>query len=228
LKNLERACRSVMCLSGCLTAYRRSVLAQLEPILENRSVLGVPIKYGEDRFLTRQLVKAGWQTVCTLDAVCYTVAPSSLSKYFSQQLRWRRSNLVDYFGALSHGWRLHPLVAIHYFAMGGTLLAYPLLVTESVVYGSFWSLNVSGLAGLAVFGAIYAYETRDYPPHTRVQPLWFLMMAVMMPVTYLVLTPLALFTLDSSSWETRGAAEPSELALDAEAADELVAAEEPT
>src|SRR4029078_6540074 len=33
LKNLERALRSVMCLSGCLTAYRHSVLMQLEPIL---------------------------------------------------------------------------------------------------------------------------------------------------------------------------------------------------
>ncbi len=228
LKNLERACRSVMCLSGCLTAYRRSVLIELEPILENRNILGVPIKYGEDRFLTRQIVKAGWQTVCTLDAVCYTVAPTSLSNYFSQQLRWRRSNLVDYLGALSHGWRLHPLVAVHYFAMFGTLLAYPVLVAESIVYGSFWSLNAHGMGVLSLFGAVYAWETRNYPPHTRVQPLAFLMMAVIMPVTYLVLTPLALFTLDSSSWETRGAPAPGEAALDAESAGELVAAQEPT
>jgi hyaluronan synthase len=28
-------------------------------------------------------------------------------------------------------------------------------------------------------------------------------MAVVMPVTYILFTPLALFTLDSSSWETR-------------------------
>ena len=51
----------VMCLSGCLTAYRRTVLIELEPILEDRNILGVPIKYGEDRFLTRQIVKAGYQ-----------------------------------------------------------------------------------------------------------------------------------------------------------------------
>jgi hypothetical protein len=30
-------------------------------------------------------------------------------------------------------------------------------------------------------------------------------MAVMMPAAYIILTPLGLFTLDSSSWETRGA-----------------------
>ena len=38
----------------------------------------------------------------------------------------------------------------------------------------------------------------------RVHPLWFLAMAVVMPMTYLVCTTLAMFTLDSSSWETRG------------------------
>src|SRR4051812_16865760 len=96
LKNLERAFKSVMCLSGCLTAYRRDVLLELEPVLEDRNILGVPIKYGEDRFLTRQIVKAGYQTLCTLDARCWTVAPNTVAKYFSQQLRWRRSNFVDF------------------------------------------------------------------------------------------------------------------------------------
>jgi hypothetical protein len=42
------------------------------------------------------------------------------------------------------------------------------------------------------------------PPWLRVHPIWFLPMAVLMPVAYLLLTPLGLFTLDSSSWETRG------------------------
>ena len=31
-------------------AYRRTVLIQLEPILEDRNILGVPIKYGETVF----------------------------------------------------------------------------------------------------------------------------------------------------------------------------------
>src|SRR5499427_223000 len=88
LKNLERALDQVLCLSGCLTAYRRTVLIELEPILENRNILGVPIKYGEDRFLTHQIVKHGYRTTNTLDAVCWTVAPNTMAKYFSQQLRW--------------------------------------------------------------------------------------------------------------------------------------------
>jgi N-acetylglucosaminyltransferase len=76
LKDLERSLRSVMCLSGCLTAYRRHVLIELEPILEDRNILGIAIKYGEDRFLTRQIVKAGYRTKMTMAAMCFTKAPT--------------------------------------------------------------------------------------------------------------------------------------------------------
>jgi len=204
LKNLERAFGSVMCLSGCLTAYRRSVLIELEPILEARSLLGVPIKYGEDRFLTRQIVKAGHRTTVTLDAVCWTVAPNTLTGYFAQQLRWRRSNLVDYLGGLGHAWRLHPLVALHYFSLFALLLAYPVIVVHNLLLGSFWPLAELHLAVLSVLGFAYFLDTRHLPASQRVHPLWFLGLGVLMPVTYLLYTPLALFTLDSSSWETRG------------------------
>lgn len=204
LKNLERSFRSVMCLSGCLTAYRRAVLLELEPILENRNVLGVPIKYGEDRFLTRQIVKAGWKTVSTLDAVCYTVAPDTLSKYFAQQLRWRRSNLIDFFGGVSHAWKLHPLVGLHYVSLFTMLCAYPVILLTNLVTGDFFGLLLFGSSVLAGLGLIYYVDTRHLPAAYRVHPLWFVPMAVIMPVTYCLITPLALFTLDSSSWETRG------------------------
>ena len=46
---------------------------------------------------------------------------------------------------------------------------------------------------------------RKYKPaEERVSALAFLPIAFMMPVTYALMTPLALFTLDSGSWETRG------------------------
>jgi cellulose synthase/poly-beta-1,6-N-acetylglucosamine synthase-like glycosyltransferase len=206
MKNLERAFHSVMCLSGCLAAYRRSVLVELEPILERRSVLGVPIKYGEDRFLTRQIVKAGYQTFSTLDAICYTVAPNTLSKYFSQQLRWRRSNAIDFFGGMSHVWRLHPLVTLQFLTLGALFLSYPVVLAQNLIEGSFWDLAPLNISVLALLGFIYWWGTRNLPLDRRVNPLSFLAMAVVMPVTYLLYTPLALFTLDSSSWETRGKA----------------------
>jgi cellulose synthase/poly-beta-1,6-N-acetylglucosamine synthase-like glycosyltransferase len=164
----------------------------------------VPIKYGEDRYLTRQIVRAGYRTFTTMDAVCWTVAPNTLSKYFSQQLRWRRSNIVDFFGALTHIWRVHPVVALHYLSLGAVLLAYPVVVTENLVQGAFFQLAILHIGILSLLGFIYYLGSRHMPLSQRVHPLWLLPMAVVMPVTYVLYTPLALLTLDSSSWETRG------------------------
>ena len=213
MKNLENYFSTVMCLSGCLTAYRRHVLVELEPILEDRSVAGVPIRYGEDRFLTRQILKAGYRTRTPLDAVCWTVAPNTLSKYFAQQLRWRRSNLIDFFGGTSHVWRLHPIVALHYTTLFAVEASYPVILAHNLVYGVFWGFAAFNIAVLAAFGVTYGLGTRHLPPAQRVHPLWAIAMAAIMPVTYLVITPLAFFTLDSSSWETRSHTPPTPAAI---------------
>ena len=204
MRNIEWAFRRILCLSGCLTAYRRDVLVELEPVLERRAILGVPIKYGEDRFLTRQIVKAGYLTTITLAARCTTSVPTTLSSYFSQQLRWRRSNVVDYTCGMSHIWRLNPLLAVHYFAMFGVLVAYPIAVARAAAAGKLWHALALHAAILVGFGLYYRFRTRAWPRDQRVGVLAFAPQALVMPVTYALLTPLALFTLDSDNWETRG------------------------
>ena len=203
LKNLEWGFRRVMCLSGCLTAYRRTVLVELEPVLQQRHVLGVPIKYGEDRFLTRQIVKAGYLTTMTLEARCRTFVPTTLGAYFSQQLRWRRSNIVDYAGGFSHVWRLNPILAIHFFSLFALLLVYPIAVIRALASFKFFPALVLHLQVVVVFGLIYRWRVRKLPKEERVNPLAFAPLTFLMPITYAMLTPLALFTLDTASWETR-------------------------
>lgn len=206
LKNLERGLEQVMCLSGCLTAYRRSVLLELEPILEKRNLFGVPIKYGEDRYLTHQIVKHGYKTRMTMDAMCFTKAPRRLRDYFNQQLRWKRSNIVDFVVGLGHAWQLHPLLCLHYLSMLLLLLVYPFVIITHLIEHEFFELATFHLAIIAVFSTIYyfARSVRRLPPWLRVHPIAFLPMTVLMPVAYLLLTPLGLLTLDTSSWETRG------------------------
>ena len=204
LKNLEWGFRRVMCLSGCLTAYKREVLVELEDVLENRSAMGVTIKYGEDRYLTRQIIKAGYLTTMTLAARCRTSVPATLGAYFSQQLRWRRSNIVDYAGAFSHVWRLNPILAIHFFSQFALLIIYPMAVVRALASHKFYPALQIHLAVVAALGCYYWWRVRKSPPEDRVGPLSFVPMSLLMPVTYALLTPLALFTLDSGSWETRG------------------------
>lgn len=200
MKRVELRFRSVLCLSGCLTAYRRSVLTQLLPILETRNVMGVEIKYGEDRFLTRMIVKAGYETIMNPHAVCRTVAPSTVSEYLLQQMRWRRSNVVDYLGGLSHVWKGHPLVAFYYFSLFLGILIYPTVLVAALVQGTFWQVMTIHLV-IAFIGGIFYRLHAHKDPNASV---WHAIpLALTFPITYGILTPVALFTLDAGSWETR-------------------------
>ena len=203
LKNLENSFETVLCLSGCLTAYRRTVLIEVEDILCKRNIFGVPIKYGEDRYLTRQVVKKGYKTKLDLQSRCYTKAPHTLSGYFAQQLRWRRSNIVDFLGGIFHIWKLNPFVALHYYSLYCLLLAYPAVLWSAAVSGNVLEGIALHLGILSCFAAVYSFSTRQEKPQHKVHPLWFLCMAFVLPVTYMVLNVLALLTLDSGSWETR-------------------------
>src|SRR5262249_19251561 len=155
-----------------------------EPVLERRAILGAPIKYGEDRFLTRQIVKAGYETTLTLDARCRTLVPRTLAVYFAQQLRWRRSNIVDYAGGFSHVWRLNPLIAINYFAMFVVLLGYPIAVVRALTAGRFLAAVLTHLEVLLVFGVYYRVRVRRWPPEDLVGALAFVPQALVMPITY--------------------------------------------
>ena len=60
-----------------------------------------------------------------------------------------------------------------------------------------------------MFGLIYRWRTRKLPREERVGALAFIPLSFLMPITYALLTPLALFTLDTGSWETRNHEEPA-------------------
>ncbi|MCE9577442.1 MAG: glycosyltransferase family 2 protein [Deltaproteobacteria bacterium] len=203
-KNIERLFRRVMSVSGCLAAYRRAVLVELLPVLDERTFLGAPIRYGEDRYLTRQIVKAGHHTTITLSARCRTFVPATLGEYFSQQLRWRRANLLDYAAGCTHVWRLPPLVAINYFVLALVLIVYPIGVVRAIAAHRIVHVVMVHVGFLALFGGYYRWRVRAWPAEERVGPLAYVPHALCMPITSGLLVVLALFTLDASSWETRG------------------------
>lgn len=58
----EGMTRSVGCISGCIFAIRRELLLKLEPRIRNRNWFGIQVNDGEDRFLTHQVLLAGYGT----------------------------------------------------------------------------------------------------------------------------------------------------------------------
>ncbi len=203
LKNVENAYSHVMCLSGCLTLYKRQALLAVDKDIENRTFLGDEVKYGEDRFLTRKLVERGFGTRLCFSARCFTKAPTDMAGYLNQQLRWRRSNMVDLISAIPHLNRFNVMVLVHYLAMGTLLFFYPLFLLVKFLELQFVMPMIWHALLVTVFAVCYEFSKRSLPESAQTSGLWFIVMAAVFPVVYLTMTPLGMFTLGTTSWETR-------------------------
>lgn len=204
----ENWTRSVCCISGCLFAIRRELLQEIEPAIRARNWFGVPVNQGEDRFLTHQTLLRGYGTYINNDALCWTTVPNTLAVLFKQQLRWRRSIVRDFFYTLKalpeHVWKLHPnAVWTLVLTPLGALVALLVAITTLSADPLAWTGPVPLLAALGI-GAVLTWVIKKYSAREAVaHPLAFGAYVAWSMVSSLLLTPLALLTMDSADWGTR-------------------------
>jgi hyaluronan synthase len=204
----ENWTRSVCCISGCLFAIRRELLLEIEPAIRARNWFGIPVNQGEDRFLTHQTLLRGYGTYINNDALCWTTVPNTLSVLFKQQLRWRRSIVRDFFFTLRtlprHVWKLHPnAVWTLVLTPLGALVAFLVVVTALTQDPLAWAGPMPLLAALGI-GAVLTWFIKKYSAREAVaHPLAFGAYVAWSMASSLLLTPLALLTMDSADWGTR-------------------------
>lgn len=204
--------RSVACVSGCLSAIRRSVFLEILPIIEARNWFGVPSRYGEDRFITHQTLLKGYQTFTSLQAKCWTVAPNNFKAYWGQQLRWRRSGVGDFFRTLHHAGiniRTVSFAGLYtYFFSPLSIFLMAVLVMQIPFTGFLaneWLLDSLKFLALAFF--VIAVINRLYPEQAIKQnPYRVTLYGGWWVIRNMLMTPLAMLTLDSDGWG--GAREP--------------------
>jgi hyaluronan synthase len=144
-KSTESTFGTVLCLSGCLAAYRREAISQFIPFWEQDKA-----QYGDDRNLTtyaiatpwakgqlapleRRLLKGmlsyddaedrgltvqtmiQWKTVYAPTAVVYTEVPDNWKTYLRQQIRWRKGYLRSTFFMSAFFWRKNPVMAFLFY-----------------------------------------------------------------------------------------------------------------
>lgn len=76
---------------GRCNAWRTSFLLEVRDKFLSETWMNQPCQIGDDRFLSREALKAGGKTVYQDTAKIYTQAQPSLKNFLKQQLRWRRS-----------------------------------------------------------------------------------------------------------------------------------------
>ncbi|EFL50540.1 glycosyl transferase family 2 [Solidesulfovibrio fructosivorans JJ]] len=132
-KAAESIFDTVTCLSGPLACYRRDVLMRHLDAWEHQTYLGQPATFGDDRSLTN-FVLTGHYAVYQHSAVTHTIVPSTYGKFYTQQMRWKRSWLRESLKACLFMWRKEPFMAISFYL--GLLLPVlaPFVVLRAFVF----------------------------------------------------------------------------------------------
>lgn len=167
-KTAESCFGTVLCLSGCLSAYRREAIARFIPFWAEDWA-----QYSDDRSLTtyaiatawaktqfapveRQLMRsmAGyddaedraltcqalkeWETVYVPTAVVHTEVPERFSTYIKQQLRWRKGYLRVNFFASAFFWRKNPVMALMFYMDLTSVFIFPAVAFSTLFYRPFF------------------------------------------------------------------------------------------
>jgi hyaluronan synthase len=149
VKSAESLFDTVTCCSGCLAAYRRSYMMDFLDVWLEQRFLGRAATFGDDRSLTNFMLRR-WRVVYDANAICATIVPATLSVFFRQQLRWKKSWIRESVLASMFMWKRHPLAAF-YFYLG---VIFP-FVSPAVVFGAL----VLPLLGVGSLSVLYIYGT---------------------------------------------------------------------
>jgi hyaluronan synthase len=109
-KQAQSVIRSVVCCSGCLAAYRASLLREVIDEFAAQRFLGEPCTHSEDRHLTNLILRRGFDVVYTAQAVSWTETPSTLRGFLRQQRRWKRGYIRESIYTLTYAWQTKRLL----------------------------------------------------------------------------------------------------------------------
>lgn len=132
IKASESIFDAVTCCSGAFSAYRKSEVLKVLDFWLNQKFLGTQCTFGDDRALTNQILRNN-KVVFHHDAVAWTTAPETWTKFFKQQLRWKKSWTRETWVAAQILYRKHPIAALSFYTSIIMTLISPLIVLRALV-----------------------------------------------------------------------------------------------
>ena len=199
--------RTVMCCSGVLSAYRRSVVERFQERWLQQEFMGQTCTYGDDRALTNFVLREGYDTVYQRTAEVQTLAPSTLKKLARMLTRWhksfiRESIIFSTFMFTRYRDR-HRAPAIFDFLLTLVLIPFQFYITLYSLYHIFVApiLILRFLALIVIMGATYMMFYIRFEKNTD---FLYGVLYSFLHVFFLMWTvPYAVLTFRNNSWLTR-------------------------
>lgn len=202
--NLERAAQSFFGIVGCVPGpfglYKRKTIKPLIDVWIEQKLLGKECTFGDDRHLTN-LVLANYGKVCyDHRAKCYTDTPTSIQRFATQQTRWGKSFLREYFYNIK-SFRLNTV----WLSFEQTFVFFIVYYVMYYLTLNFYSSNLQNIlllfSSLMSFGflrSLYAIICTKGDFSFLIFPLYsYLYLFILFPVKLWTL-----FTFNVTSWGT--------------------------
>ncbi len=163
-KTTETMFGTVLCCSGCLSAYRREAISQFIPYWSAATVqnsddrdltsytIATPWVKREMASISAQLKKAMsryddsedrsltahtmtvWDTVYVPSAVVYTEVPEKTKAYVRQQTRWKKGYIRSCFYVSAFFWKKNPLMSLIFYTEFMTTFISPAILVSVYLY----------------------------------------------------------------------------------------------
>ena len=202
-KQAQSVIRSVVCCSGCLAAYRASLLRDVIDEFAAQRFLGEACTHSEDRHLTNLVLQRGYDVVYTAEAVSWTETPATLRGFLRQQRRWKRGYIRESIYTLSYAWRVKRLlfVQILFWDLTAPFLSFGLRVALVVTAVHDPRLMLTTILPSWIVLMLVRYILVPLRARDKLPGLFLYMLFYEVCLYWLNLW--ALFTVRNKSWVTR-------------------------
>lgn len=204
MKAYESMLNTVLCCSGCCSAYRKSVTTPLLQAWRDEKFLSKPVSFGDDRSLTVMILKAGYKTVYISDAKAFTIAPNNLKQFTKQQVRWKKSWIINAIKMSGFMIKNDKFVALTYFfPLIIISVLTPIIGLYVVFYTSILNSTVPVfyIAGVFLISCLLAIYYKFYNSDENWKYIFAWVFMGMVYTTYLMFY--AILDIRNMKWETR-------------------------
>ena len=204
MKAYESMLSTVLCCSGCCSAYRKSTVLPLLEEWKDEMFLSRPVSFGDDRSLTNMILKTGYKTIYLDNAQAYTIVPNNIRQFTKQQIRWKKSWIINAVKLSGFIFKRDKFVAMTYFypliiiSLVTPIIAIDALVVHPLTYNTVPIFYVVGVFLIACLLAIH-YKFYKHDKNWKYIFVWIFL--GMVYTSYLMFY--AIFDIRNMKWGTR-------------------------